>query len=217
MGDSRLIKSTALTGVRPLGVQGQQVIDAHRQLTAVVRSRLGPEVAAMFARPERASDGASIDWYSEYAGEIRPLSDLATAERQAAEEDIGRKVAAVRALGQTLAAAEGGAQTIGEMLLRAVTLPDPEQIHLVGNHPVLVLWGFEPEGEVPGYVPDLPPVQPAAPAPSMEVAALGAGAEPGGAARGWLRWLLLLPLLALLLFLALRACQPLPPKVVERQ
>ena len=47
-----------------------------------------------------------------------------------------------------------------------------------GDRPVLVLWGFEPEGEMPGYVPRLTP-PPMAPAPVVEVAALAAGSRMG--------------------------------------
>ena len=216
--DSRLVKTTAVSGFRPLGVHGQQVVDSHRQLAAVVNNRLGPEQAAIFARPERRDGGSEIDWYSDLEGPVRPLSELPESERHAIEEDLAAKVAQVRELGQEMADSEGGARTIGEMLLRAVILPGPEQILTVGGRPVLVLWGFEPEGQVPGYVPDFPkplPAPAAAVPPSAEVAALAAGS--GGGWRGWLRWILLLLLLILLLLLLLRACEPLPPVIVENR
>jgi len=65
---------------------------------------------------------------------------------------------------------------------------------------------------MPGYVPRLTP-PPMAPTPIVEVAALAASSRMGPS---WWRWLLLLLLLALLGFLILKACEPVPPVVVDQ-
>ena len=61
---TRLIKTTPLVGLRPLGLHGQPAIDSYRQLAAVLETRLGPDHAALFARPERRRDGG-IDWFTD--------------------------------------------------------------------------------------------------------------------------------------------------------
>ena len=207
-----LITSTRLVGVRPVGVENQRVIDIYRQLVSVISSRLGAGHAEMFARPERQTSGTAIDWHTELEGDIRRLADLPPEQQAAIEAEVAAKTAAVHALGAELRAGEGGGRLVGEMLQRAVVLPGRDSIFLVGDRPVLLLWGFEPEGEMPGYVPRLAP-PPSAPAPAMETAALAAGSRMG---RSWWRWLLLLLLLALLGFLIVRACEPVPPVVVDK-
>lgn len=207
-----LITSTRLVGVRPVGVENQRVIDIYRQLGSVIRSRLGAGHAELFARPERQTSGTAIDWHTDLEGEIRRLADLPPEQQAAIEAEVAAKTAAVHALGAELRTGEGGGRLVGEMLQRAVVLPGRDSIFLVGDRPVLVLWGFEPEGEMPGCVPRLAP-PPSAPARVVETAALAASSRMG---RSWWRWLLLLLLLALLGFLILKACEPVPPVVVDQ-
>jgi outer membrane biosynthesis protein TonB len=84
----------------------------------------------------------------------------------------------------------------------------------VGERPVLTQWGFEGESRLARYVP--PTATRATARHAAEVGALGVPATEGGLAALW-RWLLLLLMLGLLLFLVLRACAKVPPVVVERQ
>jgi hypothetical protein len=204
-----LVTSTGLAGVRPLGVENQQVVDNYRQLVSVIRSRLGRAHAELFTRPERQPGRGAIDWHTEFEGEIHRLIDLPPEQQATIEAAVAKKTVAVQALGAELGT---GGRLFGEMLQRAVVLPGRDRIYLVGDQPVLVLWGFEPESDMPGYVPKLI-APPPTPLPTAEVAALGAGSYLWG---DWWRWLLLLAMLALLALLALKACEPLPPTVVDR-
>ena len=78
-----LVTSTHLSGLRPLGVGSQQVIDGYPQLVRVIESRLGAPAAGLFARPERRSDPSWIDWHSAYEGPVVPLNgELCLAQRQ---------------------------------------------------------------------------------------------------------------------------------------
>ena len=123
-----LINSTRLAGVRPLGVENQQVIDNYRQLVSVIRSRLGAAHAELFARPERQPGRGAIDWHTEFEGEIRRLVDLPPDHQAAIEAAVAEKTAAVQALGAELRTGDRSSRLFGEMLERALGLPGRESI-----------------------------------------------------------------------------------------
>jgi hypothetical protein len=204
-----LVTSTRLAGVRPLGLENQYVVDRYRQLVDVIRSRLGAAHADLFARPERQTSRAGIDWHTDLEGEVRGLADLPPEQQMTIEAVVAARTTAVRELGAELQGGDRNSRRLGELLQRAVTLPGRDSIYLVGTQPVLVLWGFE--REIPGYM-SRPSAPPSAPAHAAEFASLAASSRTG---RDWLRWLLLLVLLLLLGFLTVKACEPLPPVVVE--
>jgi hypothetical protein len=223
VSESRLVRSTPLTGFRPVGSHGEPAFEAHRQLVAVLSSRLGEGHAALFARPQRRSDGG-LDWFTDRAGPIRPVSELDAAERAALRSDLDRKLEDIAGLARTLAQAPGdSARRLAGLLLDAVQTPGPDACMAVGGRPLLILWGFARGDTVPGLaaVPAAPlrPVPTAAavsPAPPAAPVLSAAGAAPW-LARDWWRWLLLLLLLLITGLLALRACGPLPPRVAEAQ
>lgn len=215
MAAATLIRTAPPAGRRPLGVQGQQVIDSHRQIDAVLRARLGADHADLFARPERKTDGG-FDWYAAWSGAVRPLSDLPPEQRAPHEADIARKLADIRALAAEQAARGGSGATLSEMLERATQLADTADAYLVDGRPVLTFWGFAPED--PAHAPaSFTPVGAVARPAEAAAPVAAALAAPAAGWGGWWRWLLLLLLLALLLLLGLKACEPLPPVIVERQ
>jgi von Willebrand factor type A domain len=209
-----LVISTHLSGRRPLGVGSQQVIDGYPQLVRVIESRLGSEDARLFARPERRSDPSWIDWHSTYEGPVIPLGELPAERRAAVEAAVSGALARISTLAESLQKGDGSARFFGDVLARAATNPGPDSIYLVGEHPVLVLWGFEPEARIPVFVPPTAPAM--AGATDLGALAVGPAAGQGWWAALW-RWLLLLLMLALLILLLLRSCTPLAPLVVERQ
>lgn len=223
MTQARLAKSTPLAGFRPLGSHGQAAIEAHRQLVAVLATRLGPDHAALFARPEHRSDGG-IDWFTDRAGSIGAVADLDPAARATTEAELDRKLADIAGLARELGQGPGdNARRLAALLQDAVQTPGPECRLSVGGRPLLILWGFAPAQQVPGLAPVVapPPVEaPRAPAASIApplpaAPLLSSVAVPPALARDWWRWLLLLLLLLLLTLLTVRACAPLPPAVAE--
>lgn len=241
MAETR-ITTTGPAGVRRLGLHGQLAVAMHRQLATILGNRLGPRHARYLARPALNPNGGQIDWYAPLAGAVRPLSALPAEEAQGLaaqargiESDIAQLAAKLKAEGQS-------AELVGRMLELALVTPGESREHLyeVGGQPVLILWAHELEGAAgavdarapaaaapaapppapaaaPAPAPPAPPPQTAAPV--AEAAALGAtgatSAAAGRTAWGWLTWLLPLALALLLAFLVLRACEPLPPHVVE--
>jgi Mg-chelatase subunit ChlD len=214
VSQSRLVRSTPLAGLRPVGSHGEPAFEAHRQLVAVLSSRLGDGHGALFARPQRRSDGG-IDWFTERAGPILSVSELDAAGRAALESDLDGKLADIAQLARSLAQAPGdSARRLAALLQDAVQTPGPHACVAVGGRPLLILWGFAPAEAVPGLAPvSGAPSRPRASAAAAPV--LSAAAAAPWLARDWWRWLLLLLLLLIIGLLALRACAPLPPQIAE--
>ncbi|HKU95567.1 MAG TPA: hypothetical protein VJR58_09835, partial [Vineibacter sp.] len=87
MPGTTLVRTT-LTGVRPLGVRGEPLHHAQAQLRAVVRRRLGERHFYLLAEPQPHDLGGRIDWYTERDGEVRSITALPEAERDAVRADI---------------------------------------------------------------------------------------------------------------------------------
>ena len=211
-----LVSSTHIAGLRPLGVGSQQVIDGYPQLVRVIESRLGPQAAGLFARPERRSDPSWIDWHSAYDGPVVPLAEIPPERRGAVEAEVAGNLARIKTLAESLQKGDGSARFFGDVLARAAISPGPDSIYLVGGHPVLVLWGFEAESRMPVFVPPTAPATTAAGATDLGALAVGRAAGQSLWAALW-RWLLLLLMLAILILLLLKSCEPLAPLVVDRQ
>lgn len=199
----------------------------HRQIATILGNRLGREHARFFARPQIDPSNGQIDWYAPVAGPVTPVGSLEPGER-ARVETLARQIRSeIAQLGQALKAEGASAELVGRMIDQAlVTPPDQECLYLVGSQPVQVLWGHELEGGAPAGFGQAsmaePPVTAAGPSAALQptpvsaspVAAASLAAAPKGSWH-WLAWLLPLLLLLLLALLTIKACEPLPPQVVE--
>lgn len=230
----RLIATTPATGYRQLGVHGQPVVGAYRQLRAILSGNLSPDHAALLTQPRIDPQGGRIDWYSDRPGPSGRVTDLPPDMQATAQARAASLIADIAALAERLTREGGASELVGRMLALAVTTPGPEWLYVSADQPMLVLWGHDREGVAaapppasPALVktPSAPPpaqtqpqAQAQATAPEPAVAASAPVVEPPAAARGfwgWLFWLLPLLLLLILIGLAFRACQPLAPVVVE--
>jgi hypothetical protein len=195
---------TTRSGVRPLGVRGEPLHNAAGQLRRVVRRRLGDDTAGILADPQVHDDGQSIDWYSDWEGEVRPLVSLDAETRRSVLSDISRGLADISSLGAALAASRdsddgGNASVVGRSLQLAARDPVESFVFLVGDHPVVVCWGYETENLPPAVRPALPRIFPAA---ASAAPPLRAASRPfaSTATIPWLRTVMAaLPLLLLLL------------------
>ncbi len=244
----RLIATTPATGYRQLGVHGQPVVGAHRQLKAILTGNLSPDHAALLTQPRIDPQGGRIDWYSDRPGPSGRVADLPADMQAAAQARAETLIADIRGLADKLAREGGASELVGHMLTLAVTTPGPEWLYVSADQPLLVLWGHDREGVAAAPAAASPPPtrvattpaassaspshpqpgqqqpgheQPAGQQPPQQQPTMASGpaiAMPPATGRGpwgWLLWLLPLLLLAILIALAFRACQPLPPVVVE--
>lgn len=227
MNHSTLVRTT-LTGVRPLGVRGAPLHHAQEQIRGAIRRRLGPRHAALLAEPVPHDLGRAIDWYADADGEAVPLNALPIERQHSVLDEVERLRNDIEVLAQRFEAGDTeDARLLGKALHLAVRRPSNDYLFLVGDQPVIVCWGYEPEAA--GAVlppPSLP--APAAAAPAMPMAtmapaatlpprmAAGAAVLPASAAFPWAR-ALLVGLLTILLVLItshlLRGCAPVDPAV----
>jgi hypothetical protein len=205
-----LITRTDQQLYRSLGVHGHSVIQAFAQLRDVVGSRLTPRHQGLFSEPVADPEARGIDWYTDAEGEPTRLVDLPEDQQAAIEAELETlKQDLMELSGALIRAGEaGGANLIGTILQLSVTVPGPEHVYMVGDQPVLTLWGHELAKSLTVVTPTPPGGPKAEP---VQVTPLPY--DPDDRRRGiwgWLRWLLLLLLLALLLFWLLRGCDRLP-------
>lgn len=225
MNHSTLVRTT-LTGVRPLGVRGEPLHHAQEQIRGAIRRRLGPRHAGLLAEPVAHDLGRAIDWYADATGDAVPLNALPSERQQIVLDEVERLRSDIEVLAQRFEAGDTeDARLLGKALHLAVRRPSNDYLFVVGDQPVIICWGYEPEaaGAVlpPPMLPAAAPVAAAMPAVAMTPAmaprmAGGAAIMPAAAAFPWAR-ALLVGLLAILLVLItswlLRSCAPVDPAV----
>lgn len=218
MNEAFLITSSA-EGLQPLGSAAQR---SYELVTGALRSRLGPDHAALFAEPVATEHGDMFDWYAAAGGTAIPLADLP--EEQAAElrGRLGALVGDIRAEAERLA--ESGAADdlrLSEALKNAIEVPGPEMIFALkdadgGLRPVLAHWAWvrDETQAVRGILTAM------IPRAGLQAGAAAAGAGQGGDAgaagagryrRLWLLliglgWVLLALMLAYILYLLIKPC-----------
>lgn len=223
---STLVRTT-LTGVRPLGVRGEPLHHAQEQIRGAIRRRLGPRHASLLAEPVPHDLGRAIDWYSDAGGDAVALNALPLERQQNVLDEIERLRSDIEVQAQRFEAGDSeDARLLGKALHLAVRRPSNDYVFLVGDQPVIICWGYEPEaaGAVlpPPMLPAAAPAAAAMPAAAMAPAMLpprmaaGAAVLPAGMGFPWAR-ALLVGLLTILLVLItswlLRGCTPVGPAV----
>ena len=149
---------TTRSGVRPLGVRGEPLHNSAVQIGRIVRRRLGDETADLLAEPQLHENGATIDWYANWPGQVRRVVDLDPKERGEILSKVDRGLAGIASLGQTLGTAGSGDDigVVGRSLQLAAKRPAETFVFLVGDRPVVVCWGYEKEAANGLLPPGLP-------------------------------------------------------------
>jgi hypothetical protein len=134
------IGTRLIEGYRIVEIDDALVVDSFARLDAVVSSRAGRNVAALFAEP-RISRGngaapARIDWYARFDGVIRPFDQLDPSSAAAVRRTLENRLAALRPLALD--------PDCGPLVAAALNVASPEAIVSVGGDPVLIDWGLLP-------------------------------------------------------------------------
>ncbi|ANK81449.1 MAG: hypothetical protein TEF_12045 [Rhizobiales bacterium NRL2] len=230
----RGIRTQDSAGIRRLGTAGRDVIAAREQIASILRNRIGPEAAALFAAPT-PDDGGHV-WRAVDGTPLKPLGDLPPAEAARLRERHREIAGRVEALAQRIAGEGDAGRIAGHMMRLALVTPDGfEALHAAGDQPVLVNWGHAAEGQAVPVLEAAAGKASAAPTgagagtaaaavPPLPEAAAAAVDETDSPGRppartggfGWLAWALpglLLVALGVLIWLLM---QPLEPVIVER-
>lgn len=204
-----LLTSEPLQRYRALGMAGDPVWRAARQLRAAITQRLSHEHADLLAVPEVDPSGRRIDWYAPFDGEVHRLTDLGEAERTQIQDKVRALHRDLVGLATSMEepARSGAERNFARLLRHALTAPGEETLYVVDGKPVMTFWGFSADASLPGaFLPSaavpvpgpiaLPPAMPAAVMASAP--AVAAVAAPGTRSTWW-QWVLLALLLLLLL------------------
>src|SRR6476659_1879219 len=194
-----LLSSEPLQRYRALGLAGDPVWRAARQLRAAIAQRLSPEHADLLAIPEVDPSGRRIDWYAPFDGEVRRLADLGDAERAAVQDKVRRLHEGLVGLAVSMEepTRSGAERNFARLLRHALTAPGEETLYVVDGKPVMTFWGFSADSALPGvFLPSAPavptPAVAAAAATPQAVFASATALPPVAAARAaWWQWLLL--------------------------
>lgn len=212
-----------------------QLREALKRKLGFIEGSSGPTYADHLALPKSDQLGDTIDWYSAHPGDVIPWSSATEDERELArqqlrvfEDKLNQYCAGFNARqaerGQQRQATPVSldAQVFTKLLSKVLHTPDPEYVYLVNGFPVLTFWGFiYPQAQLPSD-----PLLPLFPATKINSPSAAVVAAPEHLATAvtetyviekeiikrpwWRRWLWLLPLLLLLLWLlfGLRYCSP---------
>lgn len=213
MADHLILHSSS-GGHRLLGVHGQSVVEAHRQLATILASRLGPAHATFFARPQTSGPSGGIDWYATADAKPVPVAQLPPEQRTVVERRAAKLREDIAAFASQLRREGGSAELVGNMLDAALNVPPGDYLYATGDQPITVMWGHEVQAASTPPRPTVPP-RPATAASQPPGQEAGALASPGLLGRAWWAWLLPLFLVLLLALFLLRSCEPLPPQTVD--
>jgi hypothetical protein len=204
-----LLISEPLQRYRALGMAGDPVWRAARQLRAAITQRLSHEHADLLAVPEADPSGRRIDWYAPFDGEVRRLADLGEAERAQVQDRVRTLHRDLVGLAASMEepVRSGAERNFARLLRHALTAPGEETLYVVDGKPVMTFWGFSADTSLPGsFLPSaaVPVPAPLAAAPVMPAGvmasapAVAAVAAPGTRSTWW-QWVLLALLLLVLL------------------
>ncbi len=118
----------------------------HGELTLTIRRHLPEVTASLLALPIPCDDGKSVDWYSDLAGEARPLTALPAAQRQLIKAKLQDRLKSLTRLAEELPRRVRGSEALAASLGAATHYPGDEQVYVVDNEPVITLWGFVRSG-----------------------------------------------------------------------
>ena len=115
---------------------GRAVVDSYNELLRVVETRVDPDTANLFARPQRLEDG-TIAWFDPLGGTSATLfSSLPEKERVSIDYRLRNSMAALEGLFDD--------PHIGDLVLLSLNADDIDFVRVVDGRPVLVGWGGLP-------------------------------------------------------------------------
>ncbi|WP_296810242.1 hypothetical protein [Thiocapsa sp.] len=116
--------------------------ELHRELQNLIRRHLPGVAASVFALPVPCTDGKTVDWYSDLPGQPTRLTALPAARRAAMKAKLEERLDALRRLADALPTRVKGSESIAAILRAATRYPDDSHVYVIGDEPVLTLWGF---------------------------------------------------------------------------
>ncbi|WP_299131711.1 trypsin-like peptidase domain-containing protein [uncultured Amaricoccus sp.] len=145
MADHFLTKTRIRRG-QCIEVGGRLALESYPALAELLRARVSPEAAALFAEPllSLGNDEApsTVSWYTTRAGDAAPLASLDGAARAEVEAQLSQELRAIRPLIED--------RDDGPLVSAALHVAAEGDIWVVNGRPVIVNWGILPEAATRG-------------------------------------------------------------------
>jgi hypothetical protein len=167
------------SALKSLADNQQDLFDNFDALTRLIRRHLPPITASLFAKPS-TTDGATVEWYSDLAGQPTPISALPAPEQEAVRQILADRLQSVTTLANELPRIDPDAADLGPALRQAVSYPGDQYVYAVGGQPVITFWGHEDQAAHAARV------SAAAAAAELTPAAAATGTKPRRFSYAWL-------------------------------
>lgn len=145
-----IIYTTNLKDYNSLVWHGEAVFRQYAKLKNHLKQHLGEEYAMLFAEPHITEDDlngtSNASWTSQLiSGKAVSISDLPADKQNICRNEMLFKVDAIRQYAQQLLISENHEDNKwGQLIMKAIEIPDQNCIMTEDDNIVLVLWGFEP-------------------------------------------------------------------------
>ena len=147
---NNIIHSEKISQLKSLFWQGQPVYKQYAKLKNYIKQHLGEEFSAIFAEPHIADEDSATKtyWTSESVNETAvPFTSLSATGQTEISKNIETKLSVIQDFYQELLEAESSEQNKwGQLVNKAIEVPDKKYVLVQGDKFVLVFWGFENPG-----------------------------------------------------------------------
>jgi outer membrane biosynthesis protein TonB len=139
-----MIAKTITKGFRTCYFRNQPVHQFYGHLQAVLKDiSPGGEMKNLFARPEPAGSGSSeMEWSTDLNGEAVSFKDLTPEKKQEIASLLSGYIDKIRKYADSKQGKTGIEKDYADYLKAVAMSPDPDQVFVINNAPVLVHWGF---------------------------------------------------------------------------
>ena len=144
-----IIVKTITNGFRTSFFRNQPVHQFYGHLQAVLRDiDSSGEMDDFFAKP--FTNGDEMEWTTELNGQAQKFKDLPAQAQKEIATKISANIDKIKAYAESKQGKTGKEKDYADYLQAVAIAPNIDQIFVVNNKPVLVHWGFVPEGPEAG-------------------------------------------------------------------
>ncbi len=135
------ITTTNFSEAKPLGINGQFVLENWHILYELLKNNISPECASLLLEPQVDRGRGVIDWYLPDENTKLPLKQLS---REEALQRVNYYIAQGQKFANNLLnSSEVALQQKGQLLLEALQFPNENAIIITPYGPALIQWGHE--------------------------------------------------------------------------
>lgn len=143
----RPITTTDFHAAKPLGMNGQLVLENWHILYELLKNNIGLECATLLLEPQVDRERGEVDWYI-------PAETQKLPQKNSSRQDILKEAHSYIQQGQQLAqsllkSSDLSQRQKGQLLLQALQYPDEDSIIATPYGPALIGWGHEPNHILP--------------------------------------------------------------------